>query len=294
MNFQRVVILGAGLLGGSLALALKKFVPGVEVRLWGRRDAFFSWAENHGIDQFSTDLADLVVNADLVVLSTPVGFMGDLVRQVLEIRPDGLPLVISDVGSVKALVADEVNAVIAASGKSQVQFVGSHPMAGSEKSGCQDAQADLFVGKPCVIEASDDVEKLVMVKAVEEFWQQLGAKTCLMDAVEHDHAVAAISHFPHAVATLTIEVALRDGDKLLKEVAGNGFLDTTRIASGNAAMWTEIMLSNREALLSEVKAMQEQCENLVQILELNDESSLHSLLESAKEKRDAFSAPKDI
>jgi len=293
MNFKRVVILGAGLLGGSLALALKRFAPGVEVCLWGRREAFFPWAKAHGIEEYSTDLKPLIQGADLVVLSTPIGFMADMVRQVLANSPDHQPLLITDVGSVKAVVADKVNAVIAASGRENVQFVGSHPMAGSEKSGCQDAQADLFTGKACVIDSTmssaGESESLAAVNSLEIFWQQLGANTVLMNAVEHDHAVAAISHLPHAVASLTAEVALRDGDSLLKEVAGNGFLDTTRIASGHAAMWTEIMLSNREALLTEMKAMQEQCAAFARILESNDEVALLALLQSAKEKRDTFS-----
>ena len=294
MNFKRVGILGAGLLGGSVALALKKFAPHVEIRLWGRRDTFFSWAEEHGVDQFSTDLEATVKGLDLVILCTPVGFMSDLVARILKVQSSDQPLLITDVGSVKAVVSESVREVIKESGQSRVEFIGSHPMAGSEKSGCQDACAELFVDKPCVIEAceSDDQALPTSVVALESFWQQLGANTIRMEAEVHDHAVAAISHFPHAIASLTTEVALRGGPSVLSQVAGNGFLDTTRIASGNAAMWTEIMLSNREALLDEMEAMKELCESFSQVLKNNDEGALLTLLESAKQKRDSFSPRK--
>jgi len=290
MKFERVCILGAGLLGGSVALALKKFQPQTEVSLWGRKDHFFDWAKAHQIDHYGTDLKEVVADADLIILATPVGRMPALVEQILEY---GAPkAVFTDVGSVKERVTSEIEAVIQRSGHDQAYFIGSHPMAGSEKSGCEAAFADLFVGKPCVVEAAEASSHSeywhALASDLAVFWEGLGAHVVRMTPEQHDYEVAAISHLPHAVASLTTNVALPRPDSAAKAVIGNGFLDTTRIASGNAAMWAEIMLSNKKALIGHLGALQNQTADLMALLESGDAEAIENMLEQAKVTRDSL------
>ena len=291
MDFHRIAILGPGLLGGSLALAIRQFCPGVEIRLWARREAVVDEVKRRKLAEVaSTDLSSVLTGADLVILATPVGIMEELSRRIRETGLVSADCIVTDVGSVKKPVMEALGKAL---GDSGICSIGSHPMAGSEKSGIEHARADLFSGAPCIITRSANPSEAgdeKAVKKLEEFWQAIGMKTCIMEPEEHDLLVARISHLPHLVAAAMVEVAFCDGEKAIP-LAGTGFLDSTRIASGPPDMWTEILLENRAGVMSELKRLQTKLGETLAFLEDMNEEGLKRFLSEAKDRRDSLGPP---
>lgn len=275
---KRVSILGPGLLGGSIALAVKKHRPELELILWGRREQPLEVARAMGVERITTDLAEAVAGVDLCILATPVGVMKHLVAQIVEIQGD-TPLLLTDVGSVKRLPHAEIAPLIKGSA---VQFIGSHPMAGSEKTGMEAARVDLMDGATCLVTNEDGVAES-QVELLEGFWRSLGCKTRRMTAEDHDYAVARVSHLPHILASVGATVGLAYDD--IAELSGGGMRDTTRVAGGDPGLWTEILMENRDALQ---RSMRESIADLVKLmdcLEKEDREQMHAYLEEAKQKR---------
>ncbi len=239
MQPKRLTVLGVGLLGGSIGLAAKARLNQCHVSGYAhRRETLQSALERGVIDDGYDDPRLAVQNADLVVLCTPVGMLGDLLDQIVPALAPGT--IVTDVGSTKrSLVAHAARTMAG----SPAKFVGSHPMAGSEKRGVQFAQADLFVGATCVLTPDDSTDGDALSGA-ETFWTDLGMRTVRMSPAEHDRRVADISHLPHALAAAL--VAMQEGESLA--FAGKGFADATRIAAGDGGLWRDIFLDNRDNL----------------------------------------------
>ena len=275
---KRVAILGAGLLGGSVAISAQKKFPSMEVALWARKPDVAEQARRMGISHASSDLAEVVRGADLVILSTPVGCMADLVRQLLELRK-GEEFLITDVGSVKRLTHEQIEPLIEGT---KVHYVGSHPMAGSEKKGFTAAHGELLDGAACILTSENqDAEGL---EILEQFWSTLGCRIRKLTPEDHDYAVARISHFPHAMASMVAMVGLAFED--IGELAGGGLRDTTRVAAGDPELWTEIMLENRDALQRSLTESIAELAKVQEILRTNDEPGLLAYLTEAKRRRD--------
>lgn len=281
MEFSNVTILGSGLLGGSLAMALDQQHPSARVRLWARRQETVDQAISKGIEGATTDLKDAVKDAELLILAIPVGAMASLVEQAIQA---GLPssCIISDVGSVKQGPHDSISEVIA---NTPYTFIGSHPMAGSEQGGIETASAELFSGAACLMtndnHAPDDA-----AFALEAFWQKVGCYTKWTDAQSHDLLVAKISHLPHIVAAATAMVCLqspKDG-----VFGGGGLRDTTRIAAGNPDMWAEILTQNRKAITQPLKETILQLQNALSLLESGNQDATRQWLAEAKDLRDVL------
>ena len=278
MEIESVAVLGPGLLGGSLALDLSGR-GGLGVRLWGRRQAALDQARAMGFDgRCTTDLAEAVAGAGLVVLATPVGAMHDLAVRIAALADR--PRLVTDMGSVKGMVEEEVAPALRAAG---IPFVGSHPMCGSERAGMEAAQRGLFAGAACVVVAGTDASA-ADVQAVESFWTALGGRVVRMDARSHDEAVARVSHLPHALAALLAGVAGGANPSALG-LAARGFRDSTRVALGPPEMWREILLENREAMLRALEAYAGGLEALRQALAANDAPSILAMLEAGREAR---------
>jgi prephenate dehydrogenase len=281
-SFASVAVMGGGLLGGSLALAMAARGRGDAVRLWARRQETVDQARELGISHVTTDLAAAIHGADLVVLATPVGAMADLAARMLDA---GLPAgtLVTDVGSVKRLPQATVAPVLAARG---VRFLGSHPMAGSEQNGIQAASADLFDGAACLL-TNDGLTRPEDAVALENFWAAVGCRVSWTTAAAHDELVARISHFPHAVAALCAQVALRHPDD--GRFAGGGLRDTTRVASGEAGLWAEILMENREAVAEPLREMAERLREMLAMLDAGEQERLRHFLADAKSRRDGIS-----
>lgn len=267
-SFQRIAILGPGLLGGSLGLAARE--AGCGVILWGRREEPVRMAERLGLEA-TMDLGEAVSGADLVVLAVPVGAMAKLGARLKGDLKSGA--LVTDVGSVKALphqVAEDHG----------LPFVGSHPMAGSEQTGIEAARGDLFQGAACAL-TNDGARSGDEVAALADFWKSLGCRVTVMGAADHDRAVARISHLPHAMAVATAAAGLRFPDDGL--LAAGGFRDTTRVAAGDPAMWAEIMMENREALSGALEDAGKELREMLAHLAESDQKGLERYLARVKE-----------
>jgi prephenate dehydrogenase len=280
MEFEKVAILGGGLLGGSLALALARQFPGTPVALWARRAETVATARERGIHGATGDLAEAVKGADLVVLSTPVGAMATvlLAAQTAGLSREAL---VTDVGSVKAAPHRVLQPLLKRTGG---KFIGSHPMAGSEQTGIGAADEALFEGAACLLTDDGRVGDPWAGK-LQRFWESLGCRASWIDASGHDGLVARISHFPHLIAAAAAKVALEnpaDGN-----FGGGGLRDTTRVAGGDPAMWTEIVMENRDALRGVLSHGIREMSEMLAMLEADDHEALRRWLEAAKTARDA-------
>ncbi len=275
MSFQTITILGPGLLGGSVALAAQ--AAGLKVTLWGRNVERVAAASALGLEA-TTDLVAAVREAQLIIFAVPVGAMEGIAQQALPyLRPDVL---VTDVGSVKSLPHEKLEPILKAEG---ISFIGSHPMAGSEQTGVAAARADLLQGAACVLTNDAGVSEEI-VNQMERFWASLGCRPQLMSAADHDRAVARISHFPHAMAVFTADAALKNLEDA--NLAGGGFRDTSRVASGDPAMWAEIMIENRQALADSLRDGAESLREMLVMLENSDKEGLRDYLAEIKARRD--------
>ena len=283
-DFSNITILGGGLLGGSLALALGDLAHLPRVRLWARKQETVDAARQMGIPGATANLAEAVRETDLLVLAVPVGSMAALVSQALDA---GLPAgcVVTDVGSVKRAPHLSIPPLLAGRG---IEFIGSHPMAGSERNGLAAVAADLFRNAACLL-TNDENAPAAKTDALERFWQSVGCRTSWMSAPIHDAVVARISHLPHIVAASAARVCLKnptDG-----RFGGGGLRDTTRVASGNPDMWAEILTENREALLGPLRETLADLAEILSLLENSDQEATRHWLASAKHQRDLLNPP---
>jgi prephenate dehydrogenase len=276
-DFPNITILGGGLLGGSLAMALAGKLH--RVRLWARREETAQAARDIGISGATNNLADAVQEANLLVLAVPVGSMSALVSQAIDA---GLPAgcLVTDVGSVKAAPHREIPPLLTRSG---IDFIGSHPMAGSELNGLEAASADLFRNAACLL-TNDEGVSSEKAAALECFWQGVGCRTSWMSAAAHDELVARISHLPHIIAASAANICLKnpaDGN-----FGGGGLRDTTRVAGGSPEMWAEILMENHAALLDPLRETITDLSNILALLESGDRSAAREWLAAAKQLRD--------
>jgi prephenate dehydrogenase len=258
-------VLGPGLIGGSLLRAIRQREPATELRAWARRTASLDELRSEPglVDLASDQLPETVEAAEVVVLAMPVEHMAGVVERIPAFAPGAL---VTDVGSVKASVVRSVEPLVAERGG---VFLGSHPMAGSEKKGLRHAEADLFHGAPVILtpkgaetESSESFERL------KHFWSSLGGRIVVLDPEQHDRLVAGISHLPHLVAAaLARTVLLREPAS--GELSGGGFRDTTRVAGGPEEMWSGILGDNAVAVsewlghfIAELQAWQEALDTL--------------------------------
>ncbi len=275
-ELRHVTIIGVGLLGGSLGLAIKRRYPGAQVAGVGRREASLREALEAGaIDRAHLEPGEAVGQSDLVILATPVGAFQ---KHLLAIRDRLKPgAIVTDVGSTKAAVVRMAANALGEDGP----FVGSHPMAGSELKGANHARADLFEGALCVLTPTPQTPP-ALVRRVEAFWRDIGMKTVRMDAAAHDKAVAVVSHLPHALAALLMGLPSEDDLKL----AAGGFRDMTRLAGGDSEMWRDILMTNRKNLLAAIDRLDEQLMRLRDLLEVGDAPAIQTLLAEAQKRRE--------
>ena len=282
---KRIAILGPGLIGGSIALGLRR-AGGSHVTLWARRSEAVGEATAAGCaDTVTTDIGAAVKEADLVVLCVPVGVMAELAAKIA--AAISRECIITDVGSVKGPVLAELRPIFRERGR----LVGSHPMAGSEFTGLAAARANLFDGTTCIVTPDVDTDAGALAE-VAAFWQILGCRVVELPAAEHDECVALVSHLPHLLAaTLINTIAARNEHAF--QVVGPGFRDTTRVASGPPAMWREILRENSTAVLPAIDALIAKLTEFRHTLALpSDGHETHELLAAARGARDRITFPK--
>ena len=282
-GFGRIAIVGVGLIGGSLALALKAAGAVEEVVGVGRDPVSLEIALSHGLIDRSSDLAGALAGCDLVVLATPVGQMGRIMQAMHDhLEPQTL---ITDAGSTKQDVVALMRHHLAGH---LANCVPAHPIAGAELCGPLAARADLYQGKNVVLtplpETTSDA-----ARRVGALWQLCGGIVCQMDAVRHDATFAAVSHLPHVLAYALVDmIAGRDNRQELFGFAASGFRDFTRIAGSSPEMWRDIALANREALLGEMDAYLARLAVLREQLAAADGEALMQAFSRARTAREAW------
>jgi prephenate dehydrogenase len=280
-SFNKIVIFGVGLIGGSFALALRKAHAAGEVVGFGRSTATLQEAKQLGIlDRIGEDAAREVADADIVLLATPVGQMAELMARIAPHL--GVRTLVTDGGSTKC---DVVAAARANLGNCIAQFVPAHPIAGAEKSGAAAAQADLYVGRKVVLTPlpENSAESVARVRAA---WELCGAVVSELTPEQHDGVFAAVSHLPHLLSfALVHDLAQRDNRDLLLSFAASGFRDFTRIAASSPEMWRDICLANREALLQELQTYIAELNQMSAALAAGDAVALEETFRTARELR---------
>ena len=286
MLFRKIAIIGVGLLGGSIGLAVKRRKLARQTAGFVRRRASLKDCERAGaVDFATTDLLAAVWDADLVILCTPLAQMRSRVQEMLPALKRGA--IVTDVGSVKASVVRELESLVARSG---ADFVGSHPMAGAEKTGVSAARADLFAGAVCIVTPTK-ATNLAALKKVEQFWRAVGSRTLRLTPEIHDALVSRSSHLPHVVAaTLSSHVLNPAHPKSQPALCASGFRDTTRIASGSPEMWRDIALANRRNLTKSLDAFIADLRRFQRFLKRADSRAITTFFETAKQRRDHWCA----
>jgi len=282
MQPRIVSILGVGLLGGSIGLAVKERIKPCRVVGYGHKKATLDEALRLGaIDEAYGEPGRAVQGADVVVLCTPVGAFAEILRQIAPVVEGAL---ITDVGSTKRSVVKLAEAIL----PQPARFVGSHPMAGSEKRGVRFARADLCDNALCLITPTDETDP-VALSDVEAFWKILGMRTLRLSPADHDRRVAQISHLPHALAAIIVQAA---GAESL-ELAGRGFLDLTRIAGGDGLLWRDILMDNRDNMRVCLAQVVLELQEFVSLLEPEKGEELRQFLDRAAAKRARIGRPGD-
>ncbi len=277
---RRLCVVGPGLLGGSVAMGARARRLAGEIVAVGRREASVAPALRAGaVDHATTDLAAALRGADFCVLAMPVTVLEAQLDAVWGAAEAGV--VITDVGSTKGRIVAAAERLAA---RRPLAFVGSHPMAGSERAGFAEARADLFEAATVVLTPTERTEPAALAR-VREFWEALGARITVLDPVTHDRAAAAVSHLPHLVADALVDAVLRM-DPAFLDVAARGFRDTTRIAASSPPIWREIFQDNRVALAEAVAAFRKSLDHLEGVIAAGDAAAVEAELERIKQQRE--------
>jgi|Deesub1362A_J573_1020465.scaffolds.fasta_scaffold00369_14 prephenate dehydrogenase len=277
MEFNKIAIIGVGLIGGSIAMALKE--RGIRGRITGigrNRERLKNARDKGIVDEYSTVPSEGVAGADLIILSTPVGRFEGIMEAIK--GSIGRGAIVTDVGSVKAGVVERLSSMV----PDGVSFVGAHPIAGGESSGFESARPDLFKGALCIITPVTSTEAHA-IRVVSELWRAVGADVRYMSPDEHDIVYASVSHLPHVIAYALIN-AILDRDDILS-YGGNGLRDMTRIALSSAELWRDICMYNRENILDAIKGFTSRLSRITEMIEASEWAGLEREFERAREGR---------
>lgn len=270
MSFERIAIIGLGLQGGSIGLAVRAYLPGATTTGYDHNpDTRLRAAERGLVDKVHETATDAVREADLVIFCVPPGAMGDAAREIADAVPaDAL---ISDVGSSKQAIAKALGEALPGHA-----IIPAHPVAGTENSGPDAGFAELFQNRWCIV-TPPEPSNLVLLSRLVEFWEALGANVEIMDAQHHDLVLAVTSHLPHLIA-YTIVGTASDLEKVTEseviKYSAGGFRDFTRIAASDPTMWRDVFLSNKDAVLEMLQRFTEDLTALQRAIRVGDGDQL--------------------
>lgn len=278
---RRVAVIGLGLMGGSIGLAIKARKLPWEVVGYTRTPANGRRALRRGAaDSLASTPAKAAEGADMVVYCAPVRTIPTLVRESLPGLSEGQ--VLTDVGSTRMFLESEIPAIVAGVGAA---FVGSHPVAGSEQQGIDAARADLYERATVLITPIPKAPE-APISTVLTFWKKLGGRTVVISSRDHDRLLARTSHLPHMVASLlALTVGRVPGHEKLAAFCGSGFADTSRVAEGSPDVWLDIVRTNRSNLAEELRAYRTQLDRLLESLDEGDFAGVQHVLEAGRSVR---------
>ncbi|MFH1269520.1 MAG: prephenate dehydrogenase/arogenate dehydrogenase family protein [Candidatus Omnitrophota bacterium] len=270
--FNKVAIVGTGLIGGSLALAIKKKQLAREVIGVSRHKSTLIWAKERSlIDKGSQDLS-IIQGADLVILAAPVNTILKLAGAIVKFA--GKDCLVTDVGSTKKEIVSKLSGIFP-------NYVGSHPLAGSEKRGITNASADIFRNSLCILTPEKKTHPNAFSR-IKKLWVRLGVKVVVMDTDSHDRILSFVSHLPHAIAFSLIDIVPNGYLKF----GASGLKDTTRLAFSDSRLWADILLSNRKNMLKSIEAFGNNLRRIKSAINKKDEKALIKILKKAKAKRE--------
>ncbi|MCX6339211.1 MAG: prephenate dehydrogenase/arogenate dehydrogenase family protein [Candidatus Aureabacteria bacterium] len=283
---NKLCIVGLGLIGGSIGLAVRK--KRLARRVYGlvRRKESIKEAKRLGVVDVATmDGAEAVSEADLIIIATPLGVVERIAITIRPFLSEGC--IITDVGSSKRCIVSSMEKIC----HPRARFVGAHPIAGSEQSGMRAARDDLFAGTPCILTPTRETDRAAL-KKVRELWESLGSSVRLTSPNDHDKIVAAISHLPHILAATLVNYLTRmpGGAQKFLPFAGTGFKDATRIASSPSDIWVDICLANRDEILRALKVHQAELASMEKALKKGDAARLKDILLRANRLRKKIGA----
>ena len=284
-SIKHLAIIGVGLIGGSFARAMRSSGVAQQISGYGRNEANLKTAVQLGvIDDYSLDIKEVVKDADLIFIATPVGSIQKIFSEIKDhIKADAI---ITDAGSTKANVIHAAETVFA---EPPENFVAGHPIAGTENSGVESSFANLYHDHRVILTPADYTNPQA-VEFVTRLWQAAGAHVVIMEAEHHDQVLAATSHLPHLLAfSLVNTLTTLDEKQEIFENAAGGFRDFTRIASSDPSMWQDICLANKEALLEHLQHFMGELDQIKTALENSDGEFLKQSFARAKQSRDDFS-----
>jgi prephenate dehydrogenase len=279
-----VAILGLGLMGGSLGLALKRGQTSITVHGYTRSAERGKCAIDRGaLDHFYTNPADAVRHADIVVLCAPILSIPNQLTSIRSALKHGA--IVTDVGSTKTELQKKCRELLKGT---HAVFIGSHPIAGSEQQGMDAARADLYE-KAMVVITPDDTVQSQQVEMVRQLWNMVGATVIGMSPEEHDQVLALTSHVPHITASLLAQTVGRPGIRPdLPLYCGTGYRDTTRIAEGGVDIWMDIIKTNKAPIIQELSVLRQKLEQFIEKLEENGFTDIERALIEGKTSRKAF------
>jgi len=278
-SINRLVIIGVGLIGGSLGLALGGTGKVSETIGYGRSANHLARARERGaIDDWSTNLKDAVTDADMVMIATPLRAMPDIFSELkLYVNSN---CIITDAGSAKQRVVEAGRSLL---GDVFSNFVPGHPIAGLEKSGIEAANRELFVGHNVILTPCNETNTRAL-ESVIALWTEVGATLMTMSSEQHDQILALTSHLPHIIAYSLVSLLSKNaiGDSEVSDLAAGGFYDISRIASSDPIMWRDICLENREQLLYQIEDYQKMIDSFASLIRLGDAKALEVMFEDAR------------
>ena len=279
---NKITIIGVGLIGGSLARALKERNLAKVVFGYGRDQSRLEEAQKSNIiDASSTNIKEAIDDANIVVIATPVGTFKDILGQIEPLISSNF--IITDVGSTKSDIVDIVNDVLKDNSSC---FIPAHPIAGKERSGFEVSDSKLFDGKKVII-TPQETNSPVSIDVIDQMWKNVGADVDFMSAESHDNLLGMTSHLPHMLAFSLVNY-LVDQNPNASIYAGGGFKDFSRIASGDAIMWRDICLQNKNQIMSHLKGYQSTLDDLLEAINDEDSEKLGQLFTTAKKTRDSW------
>lgn len=288
-SVKKIGIIGLGLIGGSIAKALKRSDRSLIIKAWDRnRDTLEKALSEKAVDEYSLSLKNGFPDCDVIFLCVPVNAMKEILNELSgNIRPD---CILTDAGSTKMDVMDIFNG----SGIHNT-FIGGHPLAGSEKSGFEASRANLFENAYYCLTPNEKTDEKSLI-VIKELIRAMGAIPIEVTPCEHDRAAAVISHVPHVIASLLVNLVGRlDGpDNIMKTIAAGGFRDITRIASSSPKLWSGICLSNRDIIIETLQALYESLKDFEYDLKAGDRKKVESFFASARNLRGTFSEGKNL
>ncbi len=277
-NLRQITVIGLGLLGSSVTLAISRSLAGVRTVGYSHRATTRDKARKSGVAAVvCDDIRKSVAEADMVILSTPVCTFEGIFREIAPALPDGC--IVTDVGSVKALPHRWAERTLGR----KVYYVGSHPIAGSEKRGLEFARDDLFTNARCILTRTARTHAAALTR-VRRFWRSMGCSVTVMTPGEHDRIFGRVSHLPHVMAAALVNASAAEELKY----AGKGFIDTSRVASGPANVWADIMLTNADNIGRGIDGMIRELTRIRRAILNKDGGTIERILSEAADKRAAL------